>query len=407
MRPRLTVAFLVLGLALCALAFVVRSISLESAFSGDENREIHEAASMIAVAVQVRDDADEPVDQSFLRSLIGDDKRVVLHWDGSPDSDVVAEGPTFTGTGDPSRSDDVWASAEVPGGYVSVSQSEQVVDDVLFGQSRAIVVFFVLLGLCAGVAGFLIARALSRPFRRLADAAGALGRGRFDLDLPRSRVPEVRAISDALRTSATQLQNRLEQEHAFAEQASHLLRTPLTSLRLELEDLALGDQLGPDIRCTVERCVQRIDELDTVTGELVGIARRPGGRGVEVPLRELATTCAQRWADELSHHDRTLTAAVDGDLETTYTAGPLEHIHELLLVDVLHRSRGSVRLVYEATDSGALKLRISAADGPTSRGRSKGPGSTYVRARAVVTALGGRLDGEYHERGLDIVLPRR
>jgi hypothetical protein len=407
MRARLTVAFVLIGLALCTLAFLARSFSLETSFQRDENQEIHEAAAMIAAAVQARDQAGEPIDESFLAPLVGIDKRVVVHWNGSRGPDLVVEGRSFDGSDDPSQSDDVWASADVPGGYVSVNQSEDVVERILFGQTRNIVVFFLLLGLLAGVFGYLFSRALSRPFRRLADAAGALGRGRFDLDLPRTRVPEVREISDALRTSAFQLQDRLEQEHAFAEQASHLLRTPLTSLRLELEDLALSEELTRDVRCTVERCVQRIDELDTVTGELVGIARRPGGRGVELPLRELATTCAQRWADELAHHDRTLTAAVEGDLDTTYTAGPLEHIHELLLVDVLHRSRGPVRLVYEATDGGALKMRISAADGPRSRGRSKAPGSTYVRARAVVTALGGRVDGEYHDRGLDILLPRR
>jgi signal transduction histidine kinase len=407
MRERLTVAFVLLAVGLCAVAFVVRSYALDTALTRDENKEIHEAATMVSLAIQARRAAGESVDQSFLAALIGDDKRAVVHWDDAPGSDVVAEGRSFTGSGDPSRSDDIWAAEELPGGYVAVSQGRDVVDRILFGQSRGLAIFFGLLGLTAGVVGYLFSRALSQPFRRLADAAGALGRGRFDLDLPKTRVPEVKAIGDALRTSAAQLQSRLEREHSFAEQASHLLRTPLTSLRLELEDLALDEQLAPDVRLTVERCVQRIDELDAVAGELVGSARRPGGRGVELPLRELASTCAQRWADELAHHDRTLTAAVEGDIETTYTAGPLEHIHELLLVDVLHRSRGSVRLVYEATDGGALRLRISAANGPRNRGRSRGPGSTYVRARAVVTALGGRLEGEYHERGLDIMLPRR
>jgi hypothetical protein len=407
MRERLTVAFILLGVGLCAIAFVVRSMALEHTLTRHENREIHESAAMIALAVEARQRAGDPVDQSFLASMIGEDMRAVLHFDGSPDPNVVAEGQGFTGSGDPSRSDDLWAAEEVPGGYVAVSQSRDVASDIVFGQTRGLAVFFGLLVVLAGATGFLVARALARPFRQLAVAAGALGRGRFDLDLPRTRMPEARAIADALDTSATQLQDRLEREHAFAEQASHLLRTPLTSLRLELDDLVLDDHLSDDVRLTVERCVQRIDELDNVAGELVGQARRPGGRGLELPLRELATTCAQRWADELAHHDRTLTAAVEGDLETTYTAGPLEHIHELLLVDVLHRSRGSVRLVYHATDNGALKLRISAAEGPRSRGRKKAPGSTYVRANAVVTALGGRLDGEYHGRGLDIVLPRR
>lgn len=407
MRNRLTVAFILLAVGLCAVGFVLRSYVLQDSFGRDENQEVHEAATMIAAAVAARRAAPEPVDQSFLASMIGEDKRVVVHWDDSPGSDIVAEGRGFSGSGDPSTSDDVWATEDLPGGYVAVTQSRDVVDRVLFGQRRGTVVFFGLFVGIAGAAGVLVSRGLARPFRKLADAAGALGRGRFDLDLPRTRVPEAREIGDALRTSGAQLQDRLEREHSFAQHASHLLRTPLTSLRLELDDLALDERLGPDVRCAVDRCIQRIDELDAVAGELVGIAQRPGGRGVEVRLGELATTCAQRWADELAYHDRALTAAVEGDLDTTYTAGPLEHIHELLLVDVLHRSRGSVRLVYRATDGGALKLRISAADGARSRGRSKGPGSNYVRARAVVTALGGRLEGDYHEGGLDIVLPRR
>jgi signal transduction histidine kinase len=407
MRERLTIAFIVVGLGLCTIGFLGRSYSLESAVARDENQEVHEVAAMVSAAVEARRQARQPVDQSFLGSLIGDDKRVVLHWDSSVEPDVVAEGAHFGGTGDPSRSDDLWATHEVPGGYVAVSESEHVVDQTLYAPSRGLLVLFGLLGLLAGVVGYLISQALARPFRQLADAAGALGRGRFDLDLPRTRVPEVRQIGTALRTSAGQLQTRLEQEQAFAEHASHLLRTPLTSLRLELDDLALDEGLDPDMRRTVERCVQRIDELDAVTGELVGIARRPGGRGIEAPLRELATTCAQRWADELAHHDRTLTAAVEGDLDTTYTAGPIEHIHELLLVDVLHRSRGAVRLVYEATDGGALRLRIHATDAPRTRLRSRSPGSAYARARAVVTALGGRVEGEYHQGGLQIVLPRR
>jgi signal transduction histidine kinase len=289
-----------------------------------------------------------------------------------------------------------------------VSQDGDLLDRLMLTQRWGILLSLLLLALAAGVIGYLFARALARPFLQLATAASALGRGRFDLDLPHTRVPEARQIGDALRTSAKALEVRIEREQMFAQHASHLLRTPLTSMRLELDDLALDDSLEPEVRRTIQRCVQRIEELDAVAGELVGLARGSTNMpGVDVPLHELATGCAQRWADELAHHDRTLTAAVEGDLDTTYTPGPVEHIHELLLVDVLQRSRGPVRLVYESIDSGALRLRISASEEAHHRNRRKDPASALVRARAVVTALGGRLEGEYHDRGLDIMLPRR
>jgi signal transduction histidine kinase len=405
MRERLTVAFILLSISLCLLAFVVRSYSLEGVIRQDESEEIHQAATNIGAAVRSRLSLGEPVDRTFLAPLVADDWRLLLHLRADP-TDIVINGAEFTGSDEPSRSTDIWAAAEVPGGFLMVSQSGDVLSKQILNDSWGIVGFFVLLAMASGLTGWALARSMSAPFRQLATAAAALGRGRFDLDLPRSRMPEVKAVANALELSATQLQSALGQEQVFAEHASHVIRTPLTSLRLELDDLALHGDLPDDVVAAIGRCVQRIDALDEVTGELVALSKNRRA-AVAVPLRDLASSCAQRWADELAHHDRTLTAAVEGDLDTCYTPGPLEHIHELLLLDVLHRSRGSVRIVYQATAEGALKIRVSAADSARSRGKERAPGSTYSRARAVVSALGGRLEGDQFDDGLDLVLPRR
>ncbi|UDY22814.1 histidine kinase dimerization/phospho-acceptor domain-containing protein [Nocardioides sp. Kera G14] len=268
--------------------------------------------------------------------------------------------------------------------------------------------FFLCLVVVAGLAGYVLSLALVSPFLQLARAARALGRGRFDLDLPTSHIPEVQAIGDALRISASQLQDRISQEQSFAEHASHVLRTPLTSLRLELEDLALSDGVPDDVRAAVDRCVQRIESLDVVAGELVQLARHSSlVAGSGIPLRDLAGTCARRWASELAHHDRRLLSEVGGDEEITFTPGPLEHIHELLLVDVLHRSRGDVELRYETTREGALRIHVTTARSASTGGRLRGPGSTFLRARAVVAALGGRLEGDQFDTGIALVIPRR
>ena len=291
------------------------------------------------------------------------------------------------------------------GGELTVRESAAVVDDLATG-SRGSVWFLVLLvGLLAAAVGYVIARILSAPFRQLAGAAGQLGRGRFDLDLPRTRIPEARAISQALLTSAGQLQERLASEQAFAEHASHVLRTPLTGLRLELEDLAQRDDVPADVRESATRSVGRIEAMDQVAGDLVALTRQSAlVAGAEIPLRDLATASAQTWADALAEQDRTLTAAVEGNLETTYTPGPVEHILDLLLTDVVRRGSGAVRVVFDADTEGHLSIAVTSDGEP----RPAGPNADLplVQARAVVTALGGRLTGD-DPSSLTVLLPRR
>ena len=103
-------------------------------------------------------------------------------------------------------------------------------------------------GLGAALVGFLMALLLARPFRQLAGAAGQLGRGRFDLDLPRTDVPEAKAISHALLTSAGQLQERLASEQSFAEHASHVLRTTSGSGRWNARSIASASFISASCR---------------------------------------------------------------------------------------------------------------------------------------------------------------
>ena len=115
---------------------------------------------------------------------------------------------------------------------------------------------------------------LSRPFRDLAESAAALGRGRFDIEAPRSRIPEVVSISDSLRASSLRLQKSLRRDRDFFHHASHVLRTPLTGMRLELEELTLRGDLDADVRRTTARCLSDVERLDCTIAELLELRPR-------------------------------------------------------------------------------------------------------------------------------------
>ena len=197
-------------------------------------------------------------------------------------------------------------------------------------------------------------------------------------------------------------------ERDFAEHASHVLRTPLTGLRLELEDLTLRDDVPADVKEAAARSLAAVDEVSAVAGELVELSRRGSlVAGAELPLVDLATQLAQRWADRLGVRSRTLTAAAEGNLAITYTPGPVEHVTDLLLADVVRRGSGPVRLVFFGEEAGQLRIRIE-SEGRTADGQHDGETLDRIaQARAVVEALGGRVTGEHPADGIEVLLPRR
>ena len=124
---------------------------------------------------------------------------------------------------------------------------------------------------------------------------------------------------------------------------------------------------------------------------------------------DLATQLAQRWADRLAVRSRTLTAAAEGNLALTYTPGPVEHVTDLLLADVVRRGSGAVRLVFHGEDGGHLRIHVESAgraDLPVEEHGGE-PLDRIAQARSVVGALGGRVTGDHPASGVDVLLPRR
>jgi signal transduction histidine kinase len=403
MRNRLTSAFIVLSILLLLGAGLIRSFVLRDLIREQESAHLQQQSALMAEIVSTRQAGGGGIDPDFLSGLVAPDGRLEYAPDrGEP---VIARGARYAGSdGAPG---DLAASVTLDDGVVTVSQSPEVVQDILGRDVGSVLVLFLMIGVLAGAIGFVVSRALSAPFQQLAVAAAALGRGRFDLDLPRTRIPEARAIAQALGTSAAQLRDRLSRERDFAERASHVLRTPLTGLRLELEELSLRDDLPRDVRDTAARGLASVDGMNAVAGELVELSRSGTlVEGAELPLVDLATQLAQRWADRLAVRDRTLSASAEGDLSLTYTPGPIEYVLDLLLADVVRRGTGGVRIVFHGQEGGHLRVKVC-SEGPAERVRAEESGGRLDQARAVVEALGGRVLGDDPAAGLEVLLPRR
>nr|WP_225311651.1 ATP-binding protein [Microbispora cellulosiformans] len=154
-----------------------------------------------------------------------------------------------------------------------------------------------LLALLAAASWLVIGRTL-RPITSLRRGAAAVGGTARSRRLP---VPEARDEVHALATTLNDMLGRLEEaearQRALVSDAAHELRSPLASIRLQLE-VALSHPEGQDWNETAEGVLEETLRLSRLAEDLLALARLDEGRlsrREPVDLGDLARRTAERY----------------------------------------------------------------------------------------------------------------
>jgi two-component system sensor histidine kinase MprB len=190
-------------------------------------------------------------------------------------------------------------------GAVQVGRSLEGVDDVL-ANLRVILVIVCLAGI--GVAA-LIARLLAQrvlaPVHDLTETADHVAATddlsrRIEVD----RSDEIgrlatrfNAMLDAIEGSQEALTDSLTAQSQLVADASHELRTPIASLRTDVESLIQHPELADDERARrLDAVSDRIDELTALVNDVIELARgdQPAGALEDVRLDEVVAESVER-----------------------------------------------------------------------------------------------------------------
>jgi two-component system, OmpR family, sensor kinase len=184
-----------------------------------------------------------------------------------------------------------------PAGAVRVTQSIGSVHSAVrktIGGLALIGAVVLLLGLAAGV---VIAGQVARPLARLNVAVRRIASGDLTARAPVEGSSEQRSLARSFNEMTERLAGALSAQRSFVADASHQLRTPLTGLRLRIEEAqAVG--VSPSADRELEEGLREVDRLAEMVDELLVLSRageRPTAAAQIVPLADAADRAVARW----------------------------------------------------------------------------------------------------------------
>lgn len=395
MRKNLVTAFIGLAVAVILLFGIPRGIVVGQLVTSQRQDLLERSAALAAYVVADAAEDGRPVTPDLLAEVPQGQERLEFHPADGP-ALVVPHGA------DPASETDLTSERSLPGGAsVTVSYPRDAVRADIARALWPIVLLALVLVVLAGVAGWLLARRLSRPFTELAGVAEVLGRGHLDAEVPRYEMPEADAIARALEDSSATLRRMMRRQREVSDYASHDLRTPITALRLSLEDLSLWPDTPPDVAEELSRIIGEVDRFSLAVASLVDVPA-PGEPAELVDVAALVRqTVRERWGDAPSLTGADPDAPVLARLPKVTATRAIG----LLLEQAAAGSKGepAVRVV---DSSGYVTVELELA-AEVSAGHSRGV--VWDQAVGLAVELGGRLSGTRRPDGSEtwsLTLPK-
>lgn len=360
-------------------------------------RDVERIANQIDVDLRYRDERDPPVNVRRLEEDYPHSYIVIT----LPD-----DRPTMT-IGDPSlpdSRDSLSASTDSAQGadIVLWEDASDVRATAMSAWLGIASLSLLAIGVAVGLA-VVQARQLTYPLVDLANTAESLGSGIAAPRRHRYGISELDRVAEVLDRSAERVSSLIASERHFATDASHQLRTPLTSLTMRLEEL-LHSADDPDV--VREEAQGALDQAERLTEIVVGLLSRARKSRqpdlVPIPLDSVLHSLAEEWRPVLARSGRELRLTGESGLTTMTIRADLSQILTALVENAAQHGGGTVT-VHRVSYGESVRIEVS-DEGPgvpedlaprifeRETSGSQGTGLGLALARHIAESEGARVE---------------
>jgi signal transduction histidine kinase len=216
-------------------------------------------------------------------------------------------------------------------GAVRLSTTTDDINDRADARVRGLGIVAAISLAAAVVVAILISGTVTRPLRQMQRTTERVASGELDERVDDIQgPPEVRHLARSFNTMTERIARLVEQERAFAADASHQLRTPLTALRLQLErtNELVGSDAAGALR-NLDAAGHEIARLQRMIDGLLVLSRghaRDGAALEPVRVDEVVAERAAVWTSLAEEQGVTVTTWIPGPATALAATGALDQI---------------------------------------------------------------------------------
>jgi signal transduction histidine kinase len=226
-------------------------------------------------------------------------------------------------------------------GAVRVTQSVQAVSRATRRATLGLIAIGLLVLVLGLLAGALIARQVAGPVHRLDDAVSRFAGGDLSARAKVEGSAEQQRLARTFNDMTARIERLVASQREFIADASHQLRTPLSGLRLRLEEARAATR-DPDAHAEIDAGLAELDRLSAIISELLVLSQAGeiDAPPEHVDLEDAAHRAAARWDGTGGGRVRADGIAADGFCPPA----DLDRVLDALVENALNYGNGEVML---------------------------------------------------------------